>query len=705
MNARFFLSLATLLALSFGRAEAQTTWYVDDDAPAGGDGLSWATAVNNPGDALALAASGDEVRVGAGSYRPDQALAATAGDRDATFLLGTTVLQGGYQGLVGPESPDEYDPVTHVTVLDGDLLGDDLPGFVNYGDNSLHVVTASFTGTAGSLIGFTIRHGNADVNDIPEGAGGAVLATNSSVRILDCMFVENHCERWGAAIYVSHGSPLIQGCRFENNRSEEDGGAIVLFSTPASALVRDCQFIDNFTVLEGGSIHVSEGSLQVVLSTFEGGDARQGGAIEHFGAGTLTLQLCEIRDCHTWMTGGAISSGSLTMKDCLVEGCTAGDNKGGGVIVGGATLVLEDSVFADNEVPNVGGSTGGGVYSSAFDATVTGCEFRGNSAGRAGGLYLSEVTVGTITDCLFRENASILGNGGGLDMGDGSIVGCTFDRNTSNKHGAAINLPLIAITTLRANTIVNNESLFGDGGGLYVSTVAVLRDCILWGNKDTGGQDYTAQVHVFSAGPIDHDYSCIEGWDPLDGGFFMTADDPRLWNAAGGDYHLRSDSPCIDTGDPASPLDGDGSIADMGALTFDSAHLGSLASFDESISLSAGGTQAFSLDADSAHAGELYQILGTLTGSTPGFPLGGFLVPLSIDPYFLYTLNHPNQDPLTDSLAFLDVDGLASGAFSLPADSSTSLIGVPLNHAFGVLDPITFELKHVSNALALEVLP
>jgi len=35
------------------------------------------------------------------------------------------------------------------------------------------------------------------------------------------------------------------------------------------------------------------------------------------------------------------------------------------------------------------------------------------------------------------------------------------------------------------------------------------------------------------------------------------------------DYHLRSTSPCIDAGDPASPLDPDGSRADIGSLPFD----------------------------------------------------------------------------------------------------------------------------------------
>ena len=34
------------------------------------------------------------------------------------------------------------------------------------------------------------------------------------------------------------------------------------------------------------------------------------------------------------------------------------------------------------------------------------------------------------------------------------------------------------------------------------------------------------------------------------------------------DYHLQPDSPCIDAGDPTSPLDPDNTIADIGAFYF-----------------------------------------------------------------------------------------------------------------------------------------
>src|SRR5439155_14820536 len=56
-------------------------------------------------------------------------------------------------------------------------------------------------------------------------------------------------------------------------------------------------------------------------------------------------------------------------------------------------------------------------------------------------------------------------------------------------------------------------------------------------------------------------YSLLEnGWP----GTGNLSGDPLFVNAAANDYHLQPGSPCINTGDPASPPDPDGSAADMG---------------------------------------------------------------------------------------------------------------------------------------------
>lgn len=74
--------------------------YVDDSAPPGGNGASWESAYADLQDALAIAASGDAIRIGQGTYWPDRGGGQSEGDRDASFVLvdGASML-GGFAGL------------------------------------------------------------------------------------------------------------------------------------------------------------------------------------------------------------------------------------------------------------------------------------------------------------------------------------------------------------------------------------------------------------------------------------------------------------------------------------------------------------------------------------------------------------------------------------------------------------------------------
>ena len=78
-----------------------TLVYVDADAPAGGDGLSWATACTHLQDALDMAESGTTIWVAMGTYYPDRhsiTPAGTANRCDSFWLADGVVLHGGFLG-------------------------------------------------------------------------------------------------------------------------------------------------------------------------------------------------------------------------------------------------------------------------------------------------------------------------------------------------------------------------------------------------------------------------------------------------------------------------------------------------------------------------------------------------------------------------------------------------------------------------------
>ena len=120
----------------------------------------------------------------------------------------------------------------------------------------------------------------------------------------------------------------------------------------------------------------------------------------------------------------------------------------------------------------------------------------------------------------------------------------------------------------------------------------------------------------------------------------------------------------------------------------------------------AGGSQGLTLKAGPSHALEFYLILGTLSGTSPGFPIGNLTLPLNIlDPYFSLTLEQPNSAYLVDTLGFLDFQGTGSAAINVPsAAKQPSVIGLEFHHAY-----VTFGNDLVvtltSNAVGLKILP
>ena len=233
----------TVLAVSSVQAD---TIFVDDDAPFGGDGLSWNTAYQFLQDALANAVAGTEIRVAQGVYLPDQDEAGnvTPGDRQATFqLVGGVALRGGYAGL-GAVNPDERNVDGYPSILSGDLQADDQPGFTNYDDNACHVATGTFVGRTAVLDGFTVRAGSGEGSGCSAQGAGLYLK-NAHPIVRDCVFAENLTTGQGGGLYNESSSPDVLQCRFVGNQAGAGGG---LYCKWASPEIVDCIFVDNAAV-------------------------------------------------------------------------------------------------------------------------------------------------------------------------------------------------------------------------------------------------------------------------------------------------------------------------------------------------------------------------------------------------------------------------------------------------------------------------
>ncbi len=433
---------------SFG----QTTFYVDDDAPLGGDGLSWASAFHDLQLALDAMSSGDTVRLAGGLFVPTAQVDPNDPNdpRAVTFTLqpGVTWL-GGYAGLSGSGDPNERDVQQFETVLSGDLLGDDLPDFGHRYDNAYHVITGADIDIWAVIDGATVTAGHAE--DFAGLAGGsAVLLTDSIVMLNNCTFVDNSCSaplRAGHSrgpVYVDGGAPVIDHCRFYENRITAryaDGGGLYL--TNCEPTVRNCVFAGNVATA-GGGLDL-DGTLHARVSDclFCANRAGWGAGITNGGSGYTGPDGPVIADCvfvgnEATVRGGAVyfndnaSSTHAYVLRCVF--CGNASASGGALYVDGglydhpgfpnALLQVHNSAFVGNAA-----DYGGAAYCSQGVATFSSCIFRACDAQQGLTLTCDSYLSSYISDvnflnCIMRNGVDEIWNQ------DGSTVSISYSAIT-----------------------------------------------------------------------------------------------------------------------------------------------------------------------------------------------------------------------------------------------------------------------------------
>lgn len=123
-------------------------------------------------------------------------------------------------------------------------------------------------------------------------------------------------------------------------------------------------------------------------------------------------------------------------------------------------------------------------------------------------------------------------------------------------------------------------------------------------------------------------------------------------------------------------------------------------------SAASGGTLQLDLVAGSDHGGEVYFVVGSFGGTTPGLVIDGFTLPLNTaDPYFNMMFNQPNSGPFGSTLGFLDPLGRGTATVTLPPAAGVPFIGKTIHHAWAAIDPATFTVTLTSNAEPVTVVP
>ncbi|MCB9888760.1 MAG: FG-GAP repeat protein [Planctomycetes bacterium] len=140
-----------------------------------------------------------------------------------------------------------------------------------------------------------------------------------------------------------------------------------------------------------------------------------------------------------------------------------------------------------------------------------------------------------------------------------------------------------------------------------------------------------------------------------------------------------------------------------GNVTIYSGRKLSLCTDTHTVSLAALGAQALHLDAGAANADKVYWMVGSMSGSLPGFDLPGPVhMPLNWDAYTDIGASMPNA-VITYGLGSLDEHGRALAWFKLPRNTPAAAVGVILHHAYVVFDSTSGAFEMASNAVLVDI--
>lgn len=212
---------------------------------------------------------------------------------------------------------------------------------------------------------------------------------------------------------------------------------------------------------------------------------------------------------------------------------------------------------------------GGGIYCYSSSPLLRYLIITENIAeGQGGGISCYQSAEPLIHNVSIINNTAAIG--GGISCYNNSspnLINVLIANNQTDQCAGGI-YALNSSINLENVTVTQNVANLGAGFyGIYSGSITLLNS-IMWNDSD---YDIYFPANGGSGNSVSMYYSCIQGGIPnvsasVIWGEGNITDDPLFIDPENGDFHLQSNSPCIDSGDPAPIyLDYDGTRNDIGA--------------------------------------------------------------------------------------------------------------------------------------------
>ncbi len=356
------------------------------------------------------------------------------------------------------------------------------------------------------LCGFTIINGLGF--DADPFTGGGINVYKSSPSLMNLIVMNNHSEYMGGGMLLGGSNIELSDIIVKYNSSDAMGGGI------------GCICFANFINV---NVHNNDSGIYCTFSTISmknvtiENNSPYGGLTSYWSE--LNLENVTVKGNYSQYAGGGIGSSNtdIFLSEVIVTNNTSADIGGGMYICG------DDANLFNTIVENNTAYQGGGIFFRAGRYDIKYSVIANNTSTYTGGGIYSQYDLGNI------ENSTIVYNSRGGIYGD-LIYGLVIKNSiiTNNTQDAGIHV--YGDCSINYSNFWNNNILgIFDSTGINVTTNANGDSCDIY---------YNIQM------------------------------DPMFVDPANQDYHLQWCSPCIDAGDPNSPLDPDSTITDMGAYYY-----------------------------------------------------------------------------------------------------------------------------------------
>ena len=477
------------------------------------------------------------------------------------------------------------------------------------GSSNTYIQSAQTSGTASERI-FYIFYSIVTLSDMTIRYGLPGIYNRGTLSLNNCTVSENTSSS-GGGIYNNNGTIAITNCIITRNSITADygkGGGIYsegIFSNLSLSNVTISNNYSNELRSYGGGIYCSK-SLSMEGGAISNNSVGTSGGGIYCSGGTLNLTNVIINDnTSSYINGGGIylSGSSLSLTDVTISGNSTGSSGGGGILCSNSNMTLSNVTISGNTISssssinggggikcsatgrnlslnnvtisgNYGGYYGGGIYFTGMDylptITANDVAITGNSAINGGGIAFRDVTYGTLENINISDNSAV--NGGGIYCCDNSspiLTDITIINNIISGGGypSGGGIYCSSSSPSLANVTISGNSGGYHGGGIYCNNSnPSIMNSIFWDNLPQ-------EIYIVSSS-VNVSYSNIKGGWTGEGNINYN---PLFLDPDNGDYHLSwvnypiqdsTKSPCIDAGDPGSPLDPDSTVTDMGAYYY-----------------------------------------------------------------------------------------------------------------------------------------